>query len=69
MASSQLSPAATRDLASGGTEETEHRPDLLRRRRLLLFPLALLCLIALCASMLVGSRAIPPADEIGRAHV
>ena len=64
MASSQLSPAATRDLATDVMEETGHRPDLLRRRRLLLFPLALLCLIALCASMLVGSRAIPPADVL-----
>ncbi|AXK45431.1 FecCD family ABC transporter permease [Brachybacterium saurashtrense] len=64
MVSSQLTSAATRDIASAGTEKVGHRPAFLRRRRLLLIPLALLCLIALGASMLVGSRPIPPADVL-----
>lgn len=34
------------------------------RRWIGLIPLALLCLLALAASMLVGSRAIPPADVL-----
>ena len=56
---------ARRDLASVAPEDGAARPAVLRRRRLLLLPLALLCVIALGASMLVGSRPIPP-DEVLR---
>lgn len=64
MASSPPTCTAARDLAADEVEEARHDPTFLRRRRLLLIPLALLCLLALGASMLVGSRTIPPAEVL-----
>ena len=64
MASSPLTDTVSRDLAADEVEEAGHAPAFLRRRRLLLLPLVLLCLLALGASMLVGSRSIPPGEVL-----
>src|SRR5699024_511743 len=61
---SPLTDTASRDHAADKVEEAGHGQAFLRRRRLLLLPLVLLCMLALGASMLVGSRSIPPGEVL-----
>lgn len=49
---------------SGADPRASAASDSSRRRWIGLIPLALLCLAALAASMLVGSRSLPPADVV-----
>ncbi|MBD8535601.1 iron chelate uptake ABC transporter family permease subunit, partial [Plantibacter sp. CFBP 13570] len=49
---------------SGADPRASAASNSSRRRWIGLIPLALLCLAALAASMLVGSRSLPPADVV-----
>ncbi|AQX80991.1 ABC transporter permease [Plantibacter flavus] len=59
-----VSVSAPNTSLSGADPRASAASDSSRRRWIGLIPLALLCLAALAASMLVGSRSLPPADVV-----